>query len=657
MAAPSTSAAEIDLADEVCVSDTHTQATAAEPEHRPMPTPVDAARARPASGTPPPQPVSKGCSIGKVDSTAQSWLDAQCTMISGVSHAIVLKRTRQASGDSTEHAIARWPRGATDVPQPLLEAALEAAQAQSVVIHAQEAANESDQPVCIVAAPLLVRNSEEVAVAFVMPGAIRRQQQALVQLLRWGATWYALLCQEDRAALPKDRLVNVVEMLASSLEHAAFDAAATTAVTELAARLSCTRVSLGLVRGGHVEVCAISNSARVDTRSNLVRDIGGAMDEAIDQNATVAFPQLPEGPPHISFAQEVLARSNDGSSICSTPLYDGSRSIGALTLERDDGGGFDQSTIETCEVFGSLLGPVIQLKHDKERWIGLKVLEVVRDFGARLCGRKHVALKLYMFALAALVIFLSVATGDYRVTAEATLEGSVRRVIAAPRDGFVASADFRAGDIVEAGQVLATLDDRELRLERVKLNSQREQHNKEHRAAVTAHDRSTAAIVSAQMAQIVAQIDLIDEQLERTRLTAPFGGIVVTGDLGQSLGSPVEHGQVLFEVAPLDAYRVVLEVDERDIGDIAREQRGELTLTGLPDIELPFTVTRIVPISTARDGRNFFEVEAALEGNVESIRPGMEGIGKIHVDERKLFWVWTHALFDWLRLSLWTWVS
>ena len=47
----------------------------------------------------------------------------------------------------------------------------------------------------------------------------------------------------------------------------------------------------------------------------------------------------------------------------------------------------------------------------------------------------------------------------------------------------------------------------------------------------------------------------------------------------------------------------------------------------------------------------------ALDGGADAIRPGMEGVGKIGVDRRKLAWIWTHALIDRLRLALWTWVS
>ncbi len=128
------------------------------------------------------------------------------------------------------------------------------------------------------------------------------------------------------------------------------------------------------------------------------------------------------------------------------------------------------------------------------------------------------------------------------------------------------------------------------------------------------------------------------------------------GDLSQSLGAPVERGQVLFEVAPLESYRVIVEVDERDIADIAVGQRGELVLPSMPGDTFPLVVDKITPVSTAKEGRNYFRVEAHLENTSERLRPGMEGVGKITIDRRKLIWIWTHELIDWLRLKLWAWI-
>ena len=155
-----------------------------------------------------------------------------------------------------------------------------------------------------------------------------------------------------------------------------------------------------------------------------------------------------------------------------------------------------------------------------------------------------------------------------------------------------------------------------------------------------------------------AQLALVEEQLSRAEMVAPFDGMVVSGDLSQLLGSPVEQGKVLFEVAPLDAYRVVLQVDERDIAELALGQRGQIALViGHAHERLPFTVRQITPVTTAQEGRNFFRVEARLDQAPPRLRPGMEGVGKVEVGERKLIWIWTHSLVEWLQLATWRWLG
>ncbi|MEO8008774.1 MAG: HlyD family efflux transporter periplasmic adaptor subunit, partial [Betaproteobacteria bacterium] len=237
-----------------------------------------------------------------------------------------------------------------------------------------------------------------------------------------------------------------------------------------------------------------------------------------------------------------------------------------------------------------------------------------------------------------------------------SVEGVVQRAVTAPFNGYVKEAPYRAGDTVKAGEVIGKFDDRDLVLERIKLTSQREQYLKQYREAMAAHDRSQGEMVSAQVAQSEAQLSLVEEQLARSEMMAPFDGFIVSGDLSQSLGSPVERGQVLFEIAPLDGYRLALQVDERDIANVSLGQKGELTVTSIPGERFNFKVTKITPVNTAKEGRNFFRVEAQLDSGADRLRPGMEGIGKIYVDERKLVWIWTHSLTEWLQLWVWSWI-
>jgi RND family efflux transporter MFP subunit len=253
-------------------------------------------------------------------------------------------------------------------------------------------------------------------------------------------------------------------------------------------------------------------------------------------------------------------------------------------------------------------------------------------------------------------VVLSVASGDYRVTTRTVIEGAVQRAMVAPFQGYVAQGFVRAGDNVKAGQALARLEDRELQLERTRWASEAEQMRRRYRQAAAMQERAAMAVAAAQAEQAEAQLALVDERLARATVRAPIDGIVVNGDLSQLLGSPVEQGKVLFEVAPLDAYRVVLNVDERDIAHVRKGQRGELALSGMPYERLAFTVNQVTPVATAQDGRNYFRVEARLDQATLRLRPGMEGIGKVHAGERKLIWIWTHTLVDWVRLWAWKWL-
>ncbi len=205
------------------------------------------------------------------------------------------------------------------------------------------------------------------------------------------------------------------------------------------------------------------------------------------------------------------------------------------------------------------------------------------------------------------------------------------------------------------GQTLGRLDERTLRLERQKHEARREQHRKEYREAFAGHDRAEMNVLSARIAQADAHLELLSEQLTRARLVAPFDGVVVKGDLSESLGSPVEKGDVLFEVAPWDGSRIILNVDERDISEVVVGQRGELALAALPGTPLALTITRSTPVASSAEGRNYFRFEARLEEPTTSLRPGMEGIAKVRIARRHLVWIWTHDLVDWLRLRVWAW--
>jgi multidrug resistance efflux pump len=381
------------------------------------------------------------------------------------------------------------------------------------------------------------------------------------------------------------------------------------------------------------------------------------MEETLDQNAVVSFPPTPSTERRIAVAHKSLANAAGGrAAVASVILPSRGRSVGVITLERHRDEAFDDAAIELCETVANLVGPMVDLQHDKGRMISGRAVDLIHDGVQRLFGPRHPALKLAIGAVVTLAAILAVATGVHTVSAKSVTEGVVQRAVVAPFDGFVNSAPIRAGDTVHEGDVLASLNDKDLVLDRLKARSDRDRLIQKHRDALAKHDRPEMVALSAQIHQSEAQLALAEAKLARTRLTAPFDGIVVSGDLSQSLGSPVERGKVLFEIAPLERYRVIRQVDERDIGYVSVGQRGRLALAGLPGRPLPLTLTKITPVAVAEEGKNFFRIEARLEDNAIALRPGMEGVGKIEVGRARLVWIWAHPLIEWLWLAAWKWI-
>jgi RND family efflux transporter MFP subunit len=578
----------------------------------------------------------------------QSWLELQCQILSGVSDALVVL---QKPGVETFAPVAFWPEARRDRPQlsQVIERALR--EGRGLV--------EPRRGSYHMAYPVRVDDKVRGVVGLEIGWREEAELQAAMRELQWGAAWLELLLR--RAADPLEaarlRLKTVLELVAVFLEQPQFRDAATALVTELASRLGCDRVVLGLLERGAVHIEAVSHAAQFDRHANLLGATLNAMSEALDQREAVVYPAEGEMHPVVTLSHAELAQASRAGSIATFPLSHEGRQIGALTLERAHGLRFERMSLELVEGLAVLLGPLVEMRRAQGRGLPAHAAHSAREFWTRFAGAGHIGLKLAAGLLAALAIFLSLATGTWRVAADARVEGEIQRAITAPFQGYVRESPVRAGDTVSRGQLLARLDDRDLQVERARLVAQREQYGQQYRDAMSRQERAQVRIASAQMAQAEAQLTLVEEQLARTEIVAPFDGVLVSGDLTQSLGAPLERGQVMLELAPLDAYRVVLQVDEHDFAAVKLGQKGELILTSLPGEHYPFVVSKITPVAAAKEGRNLFRVEAKLDGAAPPrLRPGMEGVAKIDVEERRLAWIWSRRLLDWLRLKSWAWL-
>jgi multidrug efflux pump subunit AcrA (membrane-fusion protein) len=581
---------------------------------------------------------------------AQAWLAWQCRMVAGtIRGALYLPVDVERKGS----AISTWP-GEGEGELQLIDAATQALAENRGVVRSQQHYGPVNQRTCdLIACPLLADNEPVAVVALMISTRSEPQQYAVLQLLQWGGLWMETLVHQQPATR-REAGSFTLNLITAILAHSASHTAALEAVNRLAEQFGCDRVSMGFRRGLPIRLQALSHVASFDPRTQLVRRIEAAMEEAVDQATTMIQPSNTDRESAVTRAHAELAEQQGDAAVCTIPLPGRSGTIGAITLERGASQPFEKFTVDWCESLAGLIGPALELKQREERSFWSKGTEALLGLAAGVFGQARLKLKLTMLSAMALVTALAFIDGNYRVTAPASIEGSVRQLLVAPQHGYVKQAEVRAGDLVKKGQLIASLDDRNLQLERQKWRSERSKIEKEYQEALAQRERTKLSILRAQLDQVDAELHLVEEKIIRTQLHAPFDGVVVSGDLSQSLGAPVETGQVLFEVAPLDSYRVVIEVDEHDMAGLEPGKSGHLIIAAFPQTSFAVVIDQVVPVAVSAEVSNFFRVEASLDEPSSLLRPGMRGVARVEMGRRNMLWIWTHTVIDRIRLWLWS---
>ena len=477
------------------------------------------------------------------------------------------------------------------------------------------------------------------------------------RLTHWGAGWLLEMLgrheARDQAARTADGAFLLDTALALMAEPGLREAGLAL-VNRLGRRLSARQVLLALPRGKALRLLATSHAASFDERAQALGQAVQAMHEAFDQRRMVQWPAPDDADPLLlREAHRRHAEAVGAPALLSLPLADANEVVGVLLLELESPP--DAAALRLLDAAAGVLAPVLRLQREAGESLPARSLRRGRFWLGRIVDGSHPALKLGVGVAAIVLLLLAVVPAPFRISAPALVEGAVQRAAVAPFEGYVREAPARAGDVVRRGQVLAVLEDKDLRLEKLRWESDLEVALGKEREAMAAGNRVNQRLASAQANQARAQLDLVLAKLERVNIAAPFDGVVVKGDLSQQLGSPVEQGKVLFELAPLDAWRVILKVDERDIGEVRLGQGGRLVLASLPGQAWDFTVSKITPVSVAEEGHNFFRVEAQLAQGAPKLSPNMEGVAKVDAGRASLLWTWTRPLVHWARIAWWKW--
>lgn len=435
-----------------------------------------------------------------------------------------------------------------------------------------------------------------------------------------------------------------------SAEAEDFTSAARALTAELQTHLGCFRVALGVMGRDRVKLLAISGIAHFDPRGTSTLAIESAMREAFNSKSMVEWPHPVREIDLSEVAHQELQRLLDLDRVISLPLIsaDG-RPLSCLTFMWSRSTPVLSDALHFLQVSRPHLTAMVSLLKRSDplppqRWW--------KKTWGRLTADKR---KLVLYVGAALLLLLAWPF-PYHISANARIQPTIKRVIAAPFDGLLKKTLVEPGEIADKGRVLAVMDEKELEWKHAELLAARDKALKQRDRAMTNADNEYAL---SQMAQFEAEgldleVRLIEYKKENLEIKSPITGVVLTGDLKRSEGVPLTKGQILFEVAPLEKMVVEMDIPDHEIAYVREGMNVFVRLDALPGEKLPAKIRKLNPQSEQRNGRNIFLAEAPLvyDENKTKLRPGMKGRVVIESEREALFWILTHKLWDFLRMAL-----
>lgn len=245
-------------------------------------------------------------------------------------------------------------------------------------------------------------------------------------------------------------------------------------------------------------------------------------------------------------------------------------------------------------------------------------------------GRKRHAIWVSVILLCLLPVRQSALAPAEIVALDAT-------TIAAPLDGVVKTFHVRPNQVVQAGDLLLSLDDTTLR-NRLEVATQSvavadaEWMAASQKAFDNLQSKGELTQLQGRAQEKRAELTAVQSQLTRIEVRAPHAGVAVYGSADDWLGRPVVTGERILQVANPQSAGVLIHMPVADALVLEENAPVKLFLTVRPLSPLNATVTETSYQATlSPDGVASYRLRASLDADqrTEDARIGLHGTAKI----------------------------
>ena len=206
----------------------------------------------------------------------------------------------------------------------------------------------------------------------------------------------------------------------------------------------------------------------------------------------------------------------------------------------------------------------------------------------------------------------------------ATLEAEADAEVIAKVGGEVRRLFVEEGDHVGAGQVLAQLDDRQLRLQAAQTRAARAKAQRDFNRQVELHSKGLVSAgafenLKYDLDNQVAADDIAQLNLSYSEIRAPFAGIVAVRHI--KLGQEIAIGTSVFRVTDPTPLKANVFVPERELARLKPGQSASISVDALAGRSFPATVRLVSPVVDAATAT--FKVTLEVNDPKGDLKPGM----------------------------------
>ncbi|MAC83936.1 MAG: hypothetical protein CL624_07355 [Arcobacter sp.] len=445
----------------------------------------------------------------------------------------------------------------------------------------------------------------------------------------------------------------ILNLSSELLEIKKFKILANTLVNDISVKFGLEKVSLGMLKNDKLELVSISHidefvKTHIENESLLA-----LFDESVSQNEDIVLINLEESE-LINIDHRKYYIEHNIKTLITFPIRFKEKIIGVMTVYSHEKV-FSENEVLLLRLTVNKLAPIINNLYETDISVLSYLFKKVRDFTKSALSPKASFSKIIVLLSSIIIFYMIFFTWKYEVDATSVLVTNKESYITSPFMGIIDEVFVQSGDTVKINQNLFSLNVDELKIKEMESRADIIRYEKERNKFIAKRELADMSISKAKVAQATSRLERIKYTIEHSTIKSPINGTIVQGDREKLIGSPINKGDLIFQISNSDELYLEIKIPEKDIYNTSVGQKAELILLSEPLNSYALTITKIIPKAevNSADG-NIYIAYGVLDIKQEKWwHPGMSGIVKIDTGEKNIFWILTHNIFDSFRIFLW----